>query len=277
MTPASEPRARQRVIAIVNHKGGVGKTTTAVNLGTALAAIGKTVLLLDLDHQGNASTSLGISRGQVRNTTHDILISNVPLEESIIPTLVPGLSIAPGDKNLAGADLELASAPRRSFRLRDALDQYLARQVHRGQPPQDYVLIDCPPALNTLTINAMTTADSVLVPLQTEFLALEGLAQLMSTVEIVKSSLNPQLALMGILLTMYDRRTNLADQVVADVRGHFGDLVYDTVIPRNVRLSEAPSHGKPALLYDHTCPGSQAYMRLASEMIQRNQIGRAAA
>ncbi len=259
-TPAS-PR-RRRVLAIANQKGGVGKTTTAINLATALAAVGERVLLVDLDPQGNASTGLGVPPSARKVTTYDVLLGERPLAEALTPTAVPGLEIAPADPDLAGAELELGAAPRRSFRLRDAL---------AGVSGHGYVLIDCPPSLNLLTVNAMTAADAVLAPLQCEFFALEGLSQLMRTIELVRGSLNPSLELQGLVLTMYDRRNALSDAVAADVRAHFGDKVYDTVIPRNVRVSEAPSFGKPAIVYDLKCAGSQAYMKLAAELIARER------
>jgi chromosome partitioning protein len=252
---------RARIIAIANQKGGVGKTTTAVNLATALAASGHRVLAIDLDPQGNASTGLGLAPPSRGLTSYDLLLGHCELQEAVVATSVPHLSLVPASSDLAGAELELAGRPRREF--------LLTRAIRSRVADYDEVLIDCPPALNLLTVNALTAADRVLVPLQCEFYALEGLAQLMRTIEQVRQSLNPRLALQGVLLTMYDRRSNLCDLVAADVRGHFGDKVYDTVIPRNVRVSEAPSHGLPVLIYDHRCPGSQAYMRLAAEMLRR--------
>ncbi len=264
---------RTRTLAIANQKGGVGKTTTAINLGTALAAIGERVLIFDIDPQGNASTGLGIDRTQRRATTYDILVGNAQISHGIIPAEVPGLFVLPGDVNLSGLELELAQAPRRSFRLRDAIDRYHADPAN---PRFHHILIDCPPSLNLLTVNSMTAADAVLVPLQCEFFALEGLTQLLHTIELVRGSLNPKLEIQGLVLTMYDRRNNLSGQVAEDVRRHFGDKVYETIIPRNVRVSEAPSYGKPALIYDLEAPGSQAYLRLASEMIQRERAATAA-
>ncbi len=263
----SDAERRPRVLAIANQKGGVGKTTTAINLSTALAAVGERVLLLDLDPQGNASTGLGVPPSARKVTMYDVLLGDRPLSEAVIPTAVPHLDIAPSDPDLAGAELELGATSRRSYRLRDAL---------KGLRDHTYVLIDCPPSLNLLTVNAMTAADAVLAPLQCEFFALEGLSQLMRTIELVRGSLNPSLELQGLVLTMYDRRNGLSDAVAADVRAHFGDKVYETVIPRNVRVSEAPSFGKPVLIYDLKCAGSQAYLRLASELIGRERRAAAA-
>lgn len=255
-----------RVLAVVNQKGGVGKTTTTINLATALAAIGQKTLILDIDPQGNASTGLGILPAQRNKTTYDVIIREESLSEAIMPTIVPNLSLVPAHYDLAGVELELASASRRSYRIKQAVEQLSANT------DLNYILIDCPPSLNVLTVNALTAADALLVPLQCEFFALEGLSQLLRTVDLVRSSLNPKLSIQGIVLTMYDGRNNLARQVSADVRKHFGDLVYQTMIPRNVRISEAPGFGKPALIYDHSCVGSKAYMRLASELIRREQI-----
>ncbi len=262
-----------RVIAVTNQKGGVGKTTTAINLGTALAAVGKNAVILDLDPQGNASTGLGITHAQRQRSLYHVLIDRLPLAEAMIATAIPRLSIVPSSFDLSGAEMELSGVSRRSFRLRDAL--VTVNQAPSSHSPIDYVLIDCPPSLNLLTINALAAADAVLVPLQCEFFALEGLSQLIRTIELVKSSLNPKLEIQGIVLTMYDRRNKLSDQVADDVREHLGQKVYQTVIPRNVRISEAPSHGKPALLYDHKCAGSRAYIQLAGELIQRERALRA--
>lgn len=255
--------AASRVLAVSNQKGGVGKTTTAINLGTALAAIGERVLIVDMDPQGNASTGLGVPRETRRVTIYDVIVDGCPVEGAAVPTAVPGLSIVPADADMSGVEIELSQADRRSYRLRDAL--------RKGQAQGDYVLIDCPPSLNLLTLNAMAAADAVLVPLQCEFFALEGLTQLMRTIEMVRQSLNPALEIQGLVLTMYDRRNALSAQVAADVRAHFGDKVYDAVIPRNVRVSEAPSFGKPALIYDLKCAGSQAYLRLAREVVARER------
>ena len=264
-------KAGTRILAIANQKGGVGKTTTSINLGTALAAVGRRVLVVDFDAQGNASTGLGINRADRRLTSYDIVVDELPLEDAIMPTLVPRLEIVPGDENLSGVETELADKSRRSYRLRDAIHNHVKKYENDEDKRFDFILIDCPPSLSSLTINAMTAADALLVPLQCEFLALEGLSQLLRTVEVVRSGLNPDLEIQGIVLTMYDRRNNLSDQVADEVRNVLGKKVYKTVIPRNVRLSEAPSFGKPALLYDYRCPGSEAYIRLASEVLQRER------
>ncbi|MEO9970647.1 MAG: ParA family protein [Hyphomonadaceae bacterium] len=259
---------KTRIIAVANQKGGVGKTTTSINLATALAAVGRKVLVIDFDAQGNASTGLGITRPERRLTSYDLVVDSVPLEEAVLGTIVPRLDIVPGDENLAGVETELAADPHRSYRLRRAIDSYLERPGHTAY---DFVMIDCPPSLSALTLNAMTAADALLVPLQCEFLALEGLSQLLRTIEVVRTGLNPDLEIQGVVLTMYDRRNNLSDQVADEVREFFGNKVYNTVIPRNVRLSEAPSFGKPALLYDYRCSGSEAYIRLAAEVLQRER------
>ena len=263
-----KPR-RARILAIANQKGGVGKTTTAINLGTALAATGERVLVIDLDPQGNASTGLGIDRRSRRFSTYDVLIGQASLREAILATAVPRLSIAPSTIDLVGAELEIGQMRDRAFRLRDA---FAALAAEPGDADAfTYVLVDCPPSLNLLTVNAMAAAHAILVPLQCEFFALEGLSQLLKTVNQVKSTLNPALAIHGIVLTMYDARNNLSNQVVADVRQFMGSRVYNTVIPRNVRVSEAPSYGKPVLVYDLKCAGSEAYLRLATEVIQREK------
>lgn len=260
-----------RIITVANQKGGVGKTTTTINLATALAAIGERVLILDIDPQGNASTGLGIDRRQRLVSSYDLLVGEATIAEAAMETVVPGLSIVPSTLDLLGIEMEIAQAHDRVLRLRDAL-----HQARMSAQPFTYVLIDCPPSLNLLTLNSMVAADSVLVPLQCEFFALEGLSQLLETVEQVRASINPSLTIQGIVMTMYDGRNNLANQVVEDVRTHMGDKVYETVIPRNVRISEAPSYGKPAILYDLKCAGSQAYLQLASEVIRRERILRAA-
>jgi chromosome partitioning protein len=259
-----------RVIAIANQKGGVGKTTTAINLGTALAAIGEQVLILDLDPQGNASTGLGIDRRSRRRSTYDVLIGEA-LRDAVLATAVPRLSIAPSTLDLSGLELEVSQEHDRAVRLRTALAPLRAVDASARVGDFSYVLIDCPPSLNLLTVNALTAADAILVPLQCEFFALEGLSQLLQTVESVKSTLNPDLVIHGIVLTMHDARNNLSNQVVADVRQNSKQKVYDTVIPRNVRVSEAPSYGKPVLVYDLKCSGSEAYLRLATEIIQREK------
>lgn len=258
------------ILAVANQKGGVGKTTTAINLATALAAVKCRTLLIDLDPQGNASTGLGFDRHQRPVTSYDLLMGEATLGQAVIATAVPGLDLVPAVVDLTGAEIELAHADRREYRLKNALADQLAGY--------DYVIIDCPPALGLLTVNAMVAVDSLLVPLQCEFYALEGLSQLLDTVKRVKRNLNPGLNLLGIVLTMYDNRNNLSAQVAADVRDHMGGMVYDTVIPRNVRVSEAPSHGKPVLLYDVDCAGSRAYLHLASEVLRRERsAGRAMA
>lgn len=268
--PANISAHRPKVISIANQKGGVGKTTTAINLATALAAIGQTVTVLDLDPQGNASTGLGVPRSARKATSYDVLVNERPMESALIETSVPGLSIIPSDADLSGAELELSNMPRRSYRLRHAVERFRRALAEQGKTC-DYVLIDCPPSLNLLTVNAMTASDSVLVPLQCEFFALEGLSQLLRTVELVRGNLNRDLAIQGVVLTMYDKRNNLSAQVAADVREHFGDKVYKTMIPRNVRVSEAPSFGKPVLLYDIQCSGSQAYIGLARELVRQER------
>lgn len=258
------PDRAPRIIAVANQKGGVGKTTTAINLGTALAAIGRKVLLIDLDAQGNASTGLGIAPDDREYTTYDLLVGQKDVSEVIKPTIVPGLFIAPSTSDLSSADVDMVNDSQRVLRMKNALSNEDAISQEF-----DYILIDCPPSLNLLTVNAMVASDSVLVPLQCEFFALEGLSQLMLTIREVKQSLNPNLMIQGIVLTMFDRRNNLSSQVEDDVRQNLGDLVYQTIIPRNIRLSEAPSHSVPALIYDHRSTGSVAYQKLAAELLQR--------
>ena len=255
-----------RVIAVANQKGGVGKTTTAINLGTALAAVGRRVLVLDCDAQGNASTGLGVEPVARRKTSYDVLVGEGTLAEAIIETKVPNLDLVPGDENLAGVETILHDDPQKNFKLRQAFDA-----LKKSGRVYDTVLIDCPPSLSTVTINAMVAANAVLVPLQCEFLALEGLSQLLRTVDLVRTALNPELEIQGVVLTMFDRRNNLSDQVAGEVRSFFGAKVYQTVIPRNVKLSEAPSFGLPAILYDHKCSGSEAYIMLAQELMQRER------
>jgi len=263
-----------RILAVANQKGGVGKTTTAINLGTALAAVGETVLIVDLDPQGNASTGLGITRKPGQKSSYHVLMGEAELREVIVDSGIPRLYCAPSTMDLLGAELELAEIERKTFRLADAIKRL---QGETGSTRRySYILVDCPPSLNLLTINSLSAADAVLVPLQCEFFALEGLSQLLKTVERVKANLNPRLTIQGVVLTMFDRRNSLSEQVAEDVRSVLGDKVYQTVIPRNVRVSEAPSYGKPVLLYDNACTGSQAYIRLASEVIRRERELRAA-
>jgi len=270
----AKPAVLPRILVLANQKGGVGKTTTAINLGTALAAIGERALIIDLDPQGNASTGLGIDRKSRIASTYDVLVGDRTVAEVVTPTAVPRLLIAPSTMDLLGVELEIAGDSDRSYKLKNALKAFFAHD--NGDERITYVLIDCPPSLNLLTINALAASDAVLVPLQCEFFALEGLSQLLKTVDQVRRSLNPALTIHGIVLTMFDPRNSFASQVVADVRAFMGEKVYDTVIPRNVRVSEAPSHGKPVLLYDLKCAGSQAYLKLASEVIQREGRWRAA-
>jgi len=260
---------QNRIITVANQKGGVGKTTTTINLATALAAIGKRVLIIDLDPQGNASTGLGIDRQNRVVSSYHLLLGEAGIAESAIETDVPHLSLVPSTMDLLGVEMEISDQRDRVFRLKKAV-------TSRDADRYDYILIDCPPSLNLLTINAMAAAHSVLVPLQCEFFALEGLSQLLETVGQVRATLNPDLDIQGIVMTMYDSRNNLAQQVVEDVRAYLGDKVYRTLIPRNVRVSEAPSYGKPAILYDLRCSGSQAYLKLASEVIQREREHQAA-
>jgi len=266
--PKSKPVQRPKIIAIANQKGGVGKTTTAINLGTALAAVGKRVLLIDIDPQGNASTGLGLSADKRELTSYDLLLADAAAEDVVYETQVPDLMIVPSTTDLSSADVDLAKTAGRALRLRRLL---------RGQTFEafdlDYMVIDCPPSLNLLTVNAMAAAHSVLVPLQCEFFALEGLSQLMLSIRDVRQSLNPELRIEGVVLTMFDSRNNLSQQVERDVRENLGELVYNTVIPRNVRLSEAPSHAMPALIYDHTSKGSIAYQKLAAELLNRQRGG----
>ena len=268
------PAPSPRVLVLANQKGGVGKTTTAINLGTALAAIGERVLIIDLDPQGNASTGLGIDRKSRTSSSYDALVGERSLAQIVTPTAVPRLFIAPSTMDLLGVELEISGHADRSYKLKNAMKAFFSHD--NRDDAITYVLIDCPPSLNLLTINALAAADAVVVPLQCEFFALEGLSQLLKTVDQVRRSLNPSLTIHGIVLTMFDPRNSLAGQVVADVRAFMGEKVYDTVIPRNVRVSEAPSHGKPVLLYDLKCMGSQAYLKLASEVIQREGRWRAA-
>jgi chromosome partitioning protein len=252
---------RERIVAIANQKGGVGKTTTAINLGTALAAAGRRILILDFDPQGNASTGLGIERSARRVTSYDLLLGRATLADAIQSTRVPGLAIVPATVDLSAAEVELVADPRRVYRLKDALAGSMGGF--------DLTLVDCPPSLGLLTLNALVAAHGVLVPLQCEFFALEGLSLLLRTIERVRRNYNPVLEIEGVLLTMFDRRNNLSGQVESDVRSFLGECVFETVIPRNVRISEAPSHGLPVLLYDFACAGSTAYAKLAGELLRK--------
>ena len=260
------------MLAIANQKGGVGKTTTAINLGTALAAVGEKVLVIDSDPQGNASTGLGISLEARTITIMEVLAMRASLQQAALPTAVPKLFVVPATPDLVGLEPELMGQPNRNFRLRDAVTALVANMRGKGDiEPFTYILIDCPPSLNLLTLNALTAANAVLVPVQCEFFALEGISQLKKTIDDVRATLNPALEIHGVVLTMHDGRTNFSNDVANEVRSFFGPKVYGTMIPRNVRVAEAPSHGKPILLYDHTCPGSQAYIKLATEMINRER------
>jgi chromosome partitioning protein len=253
-----------RIIALANQKGGVGKTTTAINLATALALSDCAVLLIDLDPQGNASTGLGIDHADRRLGTYALLVEEKPFETLMRPTEIRNLDIVPADPELAGAEVELVGMSAREFRLRNVL-----AAIPQGK--YTHIIIDCPPSLGMLTLNGLVAASDVLVPLQCEFFALEGISQLVRTIDRVNKSLNPRLNLRGIVLTMFDRRNNLSDLVAADARSFFGDRVYETVIPRNVRISEAPSHGKPVVLYDKASSGAQAYTKLAEEFLRREK------
>ena len=249
-------------VAVANQKGGVGKTTTAINIATALAAIGWRVLLIDLDPQGNASTGLGLSQQDRKASSYDVLLGSVALGDAAVPTRVPGLDIVPATVDLSGAEVEMVGLSDRTHRLAQAFNEGPADRW-------DVCLLDCPPSLGLLTVNALVAARHLLVPLQCEFFALEGLSQLLQTVERIRQAFNDRLSILGIALTMFDRRNNLSQQVADDVRACLGRAVFDTVVPRNVRLSEAPSHGLPALIYDLKCSGSEAYLRLAREIVAR--------
>ncbi len=266
-----------RVLAVANQKGGVGKTTTAINLGTALAAVGERVLIIDLDPQGNASTGLGIPPEKRPVTTYDVLVGDATLSSAVIPTAVPRLAIVPANADLVGLESDLMAEPNRPFRLRDAVTRLAAEQ--RSVEPAEaftYVLIDCPPSLSLLTLNAKVAAQAVLVPVQCEFFALEGISQLKETIDQVRATLNPGLDIQGVVLTMHDARASLSKEVAENVRQFFGPKVYETMIPRNVKVAEAPSHGKPILVYDQGCAGSQAYIGLAREIIERERQLKAA-
>lgn len=275
--PETGVSRKLRVLAIANQKGGVGKTTTTINLGTALAAIGERVLVLDLDPQGNASTGMGISTQDRLKTAYDVLSGSCSIAQSALPTAIPGLYAVPANSDLVGLESDLMDDQHRAFRLRDALSGLNADS--RGWTADEqftYMLIDCPPSLNLLTLNALTAADAVLVPVQCEFFALEGISQLRDTIDQIRGALNPRLQIQGVVLTMHDARTHLSREVADNVRSFFGQKVYETMIPRNTRVAEAPSHGKPILLYDYDCAGSQAYIRLATEIIERERQIKAA-
>ena len=262
----TQTKKTPRILSVANQKGGVGKTTTSVNLATALSAIGKKVLLVDLDPQGNASTGLGIKRAGLRTSTYDVIFEDASVEETVKQTKVPGLDVLPSSIHLSGAEIELVGASKREFRLKYAL-----RKPLENMEGYDYIIIDCPPSLSLLTLNAFVASDSIVVPLQCEFYALEGLSHLVKTIERVRKNFNPDLDIHGVVLTMFDKRNNLSEAVANDVREYFGDTVYKTVIPRNVRLSEAPSYGLPAIVYDMRCPGARAYIALAKEIIKREK------
>jgi chromosome partitioning protein len=268
---------RLRVLAVANQKGGVGKTTTAINLGTALAAIGENVLVVDLDPQGNASTGLGVAPEVRTKTAYDVLTGGSTLDDAAVATAVPGLSIVPANSDLVGVEHDLMNDPGRPFKLRDAVAALVGRA--RARPDRatfSYILIDCPPSLNLLTLNALSAANAVIVPVQCEFFALEGISQLKDSIDQIRATLNPRLEIQGVVLTMHDARTSLSREVAENVRAFFGPKVYESVIPRNTRVAEAPSHGKPILLYDYDCAGSQAYIRLATEIIERERQTKAA-
>ena len=277
MTSTTTGSSEIRVLAVANQKGGVGKTTTAINLGTALAAVGEKVLIIDIDSQGNASTGVGVPPGTRALTTYDVLANEASLLQATQRTDVPNLYIVPATPDLVGFEAEHLVDRNRAFRLRDAINGLIGtQQTLVSEKPFSYVLIDCPPSLNLLTLNAMVAAHAVVVPVQCEFFALEGITQLNETIEQIRSTLNPALEIQGVVLTMHDARTALSHEVADEVRNFFGPKVYETMIPRNVRVAEAPSYGKPILLYDYDCPGSQAYVKLASEIIDRERAQKAA-
>ena len=266
-----------RVLTIANQKGGVGKTTTAINLGTALAAVGERVVIIDSDSQGNASTGVGIALEDRDVTTYEVLAGTASLAQAMKPTRIPGLFIVPANSDLVGFESESYTATDRAFRLRDAISELRTSETHLPADQRlSYALIDCPPSLNLLTLNALTASDAALVPVQCEFFALEGISQLNETINEVRAALNPNLEIQGVVLTMHDAQTRLTREVEAEVRSVFGAKVYETVIPRNIRIAEAPSHGKPILIYDYDCKGSQAYVRLATEIIERERTRLAA-
>jgi chromosome partitioning protein len=266
-------RSGPRILAVANQKGGVGKTTTAINLGTALAATGERVLIIDLDPQGNASTGLGIPPEKRPYTMYDVLCGDIGLAAAVVETRVPGLAVVPANHDLVGLESEIQSDANRPYRLRDAVARLNANpQIKPGEFAYTYVLIDCPPSLNLLTLNAMTAAQAVLVPVQCEFFALEGISQLKETIDQIKATLNPSLEIQGVVLTMHDARTAFSREVADNVRAFFGAKVYETVIPRNIRVAEAPSYGQPILVYDPDCVGSTAYMKLATELIAREKL-----
>lgn len=269
-SPNDETPKKARVLSIANQKGGVGKTTTAINLATAMVAVGKKVLLIDLDPQGNATTGVGLRKTKSDQSIYHVLFDGLPLHRVSRATSIPRLDVIPSSIQLASADIELVNIPKREYRLKQALAE---RQADTRLDAYDYVLIDCPPSLNLVTLNALVASNSVLVPLQCEFFALEGLSQLTHTIDRVRRTFNPDLELEGVLLTMYDKRNNLSLSVADDVRKYFGDKVFETIIPRNVRMSEAPSHGLPAIIYDMKCAGSRAYMSLAKEILARMTRG----
>jgi chromosome partitioning protein len=269
--------ATLRVLAVANQKGGVGKTTTAINLGTALAAVGERVLVIDLDPQGNASTGLGVPPDARPLTSFNVMVGETTLADAAVQTSVPGLAVVPANSDLVGLENDLMGDANRAFKLRDAIGGLVGHMRARpDEQPISYVLIDCPPSLSLLTLNALAAANAVLVPVQCEFFALEGISQLKETIDQIRGSLNPSLEIQGVVLTMHDARTSLSREVADNVRAFFGPKVYESVIPRNTRVAEAPSHGKPILLYDYDCAGSQAYIRLATEIIERERRNKAA-